>query len=250
MITPPKNVKWRHHHVSDFHIQDDIRGDIGLTFCRIDGCLPFICLPRNISLSIIGQCGLVKIYNALQACENLQQMCALINEWERWEPDGDLKKGKEILSTNWRIVEMNKKAKGRRKGGEDNNDDGSNDNDGYHLDKYNDVEELPFRLDNGNLRKVTGLDCEIAEEEECEKGDENNDEEDGAGENGNDEDTMRWVRRMKKSGKGVPIDIRIGEDEKNMVGVWSSLLGNIVINVRTSQSQINFNSSSKIMYKT
>ena len=72
MITPPKNVKWRCHHVSDLHIQDDIRGDIGLTFCRIDGCLPFIRLPRNISLSIIGQCGLVKIYNALRACENLR----------------------------------------------------------------------------------------------------------------------------------------------------------------------------------
>ncbi len=55
---------------------------------------------------------------------------------------------------------------------------------------------------------------------------------------------------MKKSGKGFPIDIRIGEDEKNMVGVWSSLLGNIVINVRTSQSQINFDRISKIIYKT
>ena len=53
---------------------------------------------------------------------------------------------------------------------------------------------------------------------------------------------------MKKSGKGDPIDIRIGEDEKNMVGVWSSLLGNIVINVRMSQSQINFNISSKMIY--
>ena len=72
MITPPKNVKWRRHHVSDLHIQDDLRGDIGLTFRRIDGCLPFIRLPRNISLSIIGQCGLVEIYSALRACENLR----------------------------------------------------------------------------------------------------------------------------------------------------------------------------------
>jgi hypothetical protein len=71
MITPPKNVKWRRHHVSDLYIQDNIRGDIGLTFHRIDGCLPFIRLPCNISLSIIGQCGLIKIYSALQACENL-----------------------------------------------------------------------------------------------------------------------------------------------------------------------------------
>ncbi len=53
---------------------------------------------------------------------------------------------------------------------------------------------------------------------------------------------------MKKSGNGDPIDRRIGEDEKKMVGVLSSLLGNIVINVRTSQSQINFNSSSKMIY--
>jgi hypothetical protein len=72
MITPPKNVKWRRHHVSDLHIQDDLRGDIGLTFRRIDGCLPFIRLPRNISLSIIGQCALVEIYSALRACENLR----------------------------------------------------------------------------------------------------------------------------------------------------------------------------------
>ena len=62
------------------------------------------------------------------------------------------------------------------------------DNNGYHLDKYDDVEELPFRLDNRNLRKVTGLNSEIAEEEECEKGDKNNKEEDSAGENRDDED--------------------------------------------------------------
>ncbi len=93
---------------------------------------------------------------------------------------------------------MNKKAKGRREGGEDDNDDGSDDDDGYHSDKYDDVEELPFRLDNGNLRKVTGLACEIAEEEECEKIDENYDEEDGAGENGDDEDNEVGVENEKK----------------------------------------------------
>ena len=72
MITPPKCVKWRRHHVSDLHIQDDLQGDIGLTFRRIDGCLPFIRLPRNMSLDIIGRCGLDNIYKALQACENLR----------------------------------------------------------------------------------------------------------------------------------------------------------------------------------
>ena len=62
-----------------------------------------------------------------EAYSNEEQMRAPINGWERWDPYGDLKKGKELLSTNWRIVEMNKKAKGRREGGEDDNDDGSMD---------------------------------------------------------------------------------------------------------------------------
>ena len=102
---------------------------------------------------------------------------------------------------------MNKKAKVRREGGEDDNDDGLDDDDGYHSDKYDDVEELPFRLDNGNLRKVTGLDGErvpIAGEE-SENDNENDDDEDGAGENGDDdedevgaENERRPERRSKR----------------------------------------------------
>jgi hypothetical protein len=58
--------------VSDLHIDDDSHGDIGLTFRRIDGCcLPFIRLPHNLSLDIIGHCDLDNIYEALNACENL-----------------------------------------------------------------------------------------------------------------------------------------------------------------------------------
>ena len=38
-------------------------------------------------------------------------MNALVNGWERWEPDDDLKKGKEVLSTNWRLVDTNKKVR-------------------------------------------------------------------------------------------------------------------------------------------
>jgi len=36
--------------------------------------------------------------------------------------------------------------------------------------------------------------------------------------------------------------------KKNMVGVWRSLLGNIVINIRMTQSRINFNRNSKMLY--
>ena len=71
-ITPPNGVRWRRHHVSDLFIHDDLRDDVGLTFKRINGCLPFIRLPRATSLSIIGRCGLHKIVAALTACENLR----------------------------------------------------------------------------------------------------------------------------------------------------------------------------------
>ena len=83
----------------------------------------------------------------------------------RWKPEGDLKKGKEILSTNWRKAERNKNANGRREGDDDENNDGSDDNDGYHSDKYNDVEELPFRLDDENLMKDTGDECKMDDDE-------------------------------------------------------------------------------------
>ncbi len=41
-----------------------------------------------------------------------------------------------------------------------NNDDDEgwgDDNSGYHSDKYDDVEDFPFELDNENLKRVTGL---------------------------------------------------------------------------------------------
>ena len=76
-----------------------------------------------------------------EAYADEEQLNALVNGWERWVPNEDLKKGKELLSTNWMIIEMNKKAKLRKEGGEDDKDDGSEDNDGYHSDKYDDVEE-------------------------------------------------------------------------------------------------------------
>ena len=115
-------------------------------------------------------------------------MCALINGWERWEPDDDLKKGKELLSTNWTIIEINKKARAKREGGtEEEDDDGWDDEDGYCLDKYSNVEDIQYELDNPNLKKVTGLKKLVGEEsddEEEEDGECN--EEVGAGKIGGD----------------------------------------------------------------
>jgi len=83
-----------------------------------------------------------------------EQMSALVNGWEKWELREDFKKGKELLSTNWTIIEINKKGRERR---DDDDDEGWDDNSGYHSDKYDDVEDFPFELDNENLKRVTGL---------------------------------------------------------------------------------------------
>jgi len=87
-----------------------------------------------------------------------EQMRALVNGLERWEPDGELKKGKDLLRTNWTNTEQFKKVDAGRDGDDDDNDNDGDDEDGYHSDKYDDVAELPFKLDRGNLRKVTGRD--------------------------------------------------------------------------------------------
>jgi hypothetical protein len=126
---------------------------------------------------------------------NKEEMLALINGWERWKPEGDLKKGKEIISTNWRKAERNKNGNGRREGDDDENNDGLDDDDGYHSDKYNDVEELPFRLDDENLTKDTGDEYEMDD-------DEYNDEDDSAGEKGYDEENATNVMEVRTSRRG------------------------------------------------
>jgi hypothetical protein len=45
-----------------------------LTFRQTDGVSSFIRLPRQMSLDIIGECGLTKIHNSLVACENLRRV--------------------------------------------------------------------------------------------------------------------------------------------------------------------------------
>jgi len=73
-IRPPDGVRWRSIPVRDLHIEDEVRGDIGLSFPRIHGTSPFICLPRDVSLAIIAECGLPMIYSALEACEKLRKV--------------------------------------------------------------------------------------------------------------------------------------------------------------------------------
>jgi hypothetical protein len=72
-IRPPDGVHWRCIPVSQLHREDASNPSVGLTFPRINNALPFIRLPRHMSLDIIGQSGLDNIYNALDVCENLRK---------------------------------------------------------------------------------------------------------------------------------------------------------------------------------
>jgi hypothetical protein len=44
-IRPPDGMNCCSIQVHDLYIVDEVNGDMGLTFPRINGALPFICLP-------------------------------------------------------------------------------------------------------------------------------------------------------------------------------------------------------------
>ncbi len=82
-ICPPEGIEWHSSKVQDLYIDDEANDDIGLTLTRIDGAHLFIHLPPSMALDIIGQCGLVKIYKALQACERLRTVSLVHSEKKR-----------------------------------------------------------------------------------------------------------------------------------------------------------------------
>ncbi len=63
-IRPPHGIRWHSIPVQDLHIEDELSGDIGLSFSRVDGTSPFIRLPYRVSLEIISCVGLLAIYDA------------------------------------------------------------------------------------------------------------------------------------------------------------------------------------------
>mgnify|MGYP006146831185 FL=1 len=73
-IQPPDGILWRSIPVGNLHIEDELSGDMGLSFPRIDGTSPFIRLPRKMSLEIISHVGLPAIYDALSHCANLRKV--------------------------------------------------------------------------------------------------------------------------------------------------------------------------------
>jgi hypothetical protein len=72
-IFPPDGVKWCCLHISQLHIDDELNPNVGLFFPHINNAVPFIRLPRCMSLDIIGHSGLQNMYKALDACEGLKK---------------------------------------------------------------------------------------------------------------------------------------------------------------------------------
>ena len=75
-IRPPDGVNWRCLSViegSYLHVQDETDPCYGLMFNRVDGTLPFICLPRRQSLNIIRNFSMNEIAIALEQCEKLKK---------------------------------------------------------------------------------------------------------------------------------------------------------------------------------
>ena len=71
-IKPPDGVLWRSISVHQLHVDDETQPTLGLTYPKILGVHPFIRMPRQMSLGIIGEVGLEKITNSLTACEKLR----------------------------------------------------------------------------------------------------------------------------------------------------------------------------------
>ena len=82
-IRPPDDIIWRSIPVRQLHIEDEIRCDVGLTFRQTDGVSSCIRLPRQMSLDIIGECGLTKIHNSLLACEKLRRVALTRSDRKR-----------------------------------------------------------------------------------------------------------------------------------------------------------------------
>ena len=75
-IRPPNGVNWRCLSVlggTHLHVQDETNPCRGLTFTRIDSTLPFIRMPRQQSLDIVGQFSMKDIVFALEECEKLKK---------------------------------------------------------------------------------------------------------------------------------------------------------------------------------
>jgi hypothetical protein len=80
---PPDGVTWHCIPISDLYVEDKINPDCGLLCPWLNNPLPFIQLPRTQALSIIGLCGLNKIYPEFEACEKFRKVSLVQSDQKR-----------------------------------------------------------------------------------------------------------------------------------------------------------------------
>ncbi len=85
-IKPPDGVVWRCIPICEgthVHICDEVDPYRGLTFKCVDNVLPFIRLPRGMSLDILSQVGHYSIIKSLHACEKLKRISLVRSDRKR-----------------------------------------------------------------------------------------------------------------------------------------------------------------------
>ena len=85
-IRPPDGVTWRPISVmkgEHIYTQDDVNPLRGLSFKPVDGVRPFIRLPRKMSLNILRQNGMEKIFSALEECSKMKRTSLVRSDRKR-----------------------------------------------------------------------------------------------------------------------------------------------------------------------
>jgi hypothetical protein len=85
-IRPPDGVTWRPISVmkgEHIFVQDEVNPIRGLTFKPVDGVRPFIRLPRKMSLNILRQNGMEKIFGALEECSKMKRTSLVRSDKKR-----------------------------------------------------------------------------------------------------------------------------------------------------------------------
>jgi hypothetical protein len=97
-IRPPDGVTWRPISVmkgEQIYTQDEVNPLRGLSFKPVDGVRPFIRLPRKMSLNILRQNGMEKIFSALEECSKMKRKSLVRSDRKRIFGDY----GKRVMAT-------------------------------------------------------------------------------------------------------------------------------------------------------
>jgi hypothetical protein len=77
------------------YVQNEVDPLCGLTFTHVDGVCPFIRLPRQMSLNILRQNGMEKIFSVLEECSKMKRTSLVRSDCKRIFGDY----GEQVMAT-------------------------------------------------------------------------------------------------------------------------------------------------------